>query len=159
MLKPLQQFICDKCHEIIDSPMNGYVEYLNHLENKNEKSIQIRSGFKIVHHGNDKTCRFFKRTVSQCTLPLSDFLDDNKKHSALFSFLDEGEVLTSENLSLKINNLREFTELAKRTTIPFYEEARIYFDQAKSDGYFDGADGYSSYTPTNLKEIIAKFSD
>lgn len=159
MLKPLEQFICDKCKEVIDNPNDGYVEFLSNQENQNDKKILTRSGFKIVHHGKEKRCQYFTSDKRKKTLPLRDFLDENKNQSILLSFLDEGEYVASEALEVRIKDLREFTELARRTSIPYYEEARIYFEQAKSNGDFYGVDGYTAYWVTRLKEIIEKFSN
>jgi len=43
-LTPLQQWICDKCREVIEKPEEGWVEWLT------EDGTLKKGDFKIVHH-------------------------------------------------------------------------------------------------------------
>jgi hypothetical protein len=158
MLKPLEQFICDKCKGVIEDPKLGYVEYLGELSEPIGKMIQIRSGFKIVHNSQEKSCYFYKRSVEQKTLPLSDFLNENK-FSMIYSYLDEGAILSPERVSVQIKNIREFTDFARRLCIPYYEEARCYFDQAIADEFFDGANEFHVYSVQKMQQIVEEYSD
>lgn len=158
MLRPLQQFICDKCKEIIETPQLGYVEYLNHLIDVNGSIIQITSGFRIVHHDGKNNCYYYDRTINQQTLPLSDFVGENKLNM-IFSYLDEGITISPERVGVQVKDIREFILFAKRLTVPYFEEARLYFDQAKSNGYFDGDDGPYVYSIEKLKSIVQEFSE
>ena len=42
-LKPLQQWLCDECGEVIEEPAHGYLEW---LQDDSHKAY----GFRIVHH-------------------------------------------------------------------------------------------------------------
>jgi len=50
-----------------------------------------------------------------------------------------------------------FTELFRRLHIPYYEEARIYFDEARSDGFFEGHNEFTIYSQPNLINIIEEY--
>ncbi len=158
MLQPLQQFICDKCKKVIERPEFGYVEYLSQIEKRDGRMMQIRSGFKIVHNSKEKSCHFFERSIELCTLPLRDFFVNDSKFSLIFSFLDEGEILTPTGIAVEIKDVREYTDFVKRILIPYYEEARIYFDEAKIDGFFDGDNEYFVYSSSKMKEIVEKYT-
>jgi hypothetical protein len=38
--------------------------------------------------------------------------------------------------------------------LPYYEEARFYWNDARRDGYFTGANEVWIYLPSTLKELI-----
>lgn len=156
MLKPLEQFICDKCKGVINSPENGYVEFLNFTDNSDEFA-KIRGGFRIVHHNGHNNCYCYERSVNQQTIPLTEFLGENK-FNLIFSFLDEGAHFSPDRPNDKVHDLREFVDFCRRLTIPYYEEARLYFEMAKSDGFFDGENEVSLYSPIKMKEIVEAFS-
>ena len=44
-LKPLKQWICDSCGELIKKPEDGWWEYLS------DTNTYLVSGFRIVHYG------------------------------------------------------------------------------------------------------------
>lgn len=156
MIKPLEQFICDKCKDVINSPKDGYVEFLSHKDETGE-FLQIRSGFKIVHHNGHNNCNYYERTIHQQTIPLQEFFGDNK-FNLIFSFLDEGVYFSPAKPKDKVHDLREFVEFCRRLTIPYYEEARFFFDLAKSKGHFDGENEISLYSSDKMKEIVEEFS-
>lgn len=74
-------------------------------------------------------------------------------------FLDPGSRHTPEYLGPKLRDLREWVELYRRLHIPYYEEAREYWDRADERGYFDGANELWTYLPDNLKRLIEQFGD
>jgi Fe2+ or Zn2+ uptake regulation protein len=72
LLKPLSQWICDRCNKVIESPSAGWIEWLSDENNKN-------SGFKIVHHasfsprGPSADCYHYSHTAQRhdmCNAPL-----------------------------------------------------------------------------------------
>lgn len=157
MLKPLEQFICDKCKMIIENPSEGYVEYLSVNTKSYEELSQTRSQFKIVHHNGRVNCSFHDRTIEKQTLPLSDFTGENRLN-VIFSFLDEGYILSPEKSKVNVEDRREFINFARRLTVPYFEEARLYFDQAISEGYFDGENEFFLFSKNKLKMIVEEFS-
>ena len=46
MLKPLEQFICDECGQVINSPKEGYVERESGTDANGK---MFARGFRIVH--------------------------------------------------------------------------------------------------------------
>ena len=47
----------------------------------------------------------------------------------------------------------------RRLTIPYYEEARLYWSRAEADGFFDGANEVWLYMPHNLEALIERYRD
>ena len=50
-------------------------------------------------------------------------------------------------------------ELVRRLTIPHYEEARLYWDKAKQNGFFEGANEIWVYLPNNLRDLIQEYGE
>ena len=46
----------------------------------------------------------------------------------------------------------------RRMTVPYYEEARIYWDEAEADGFFADGNEYWIYQPITLKELIERYA-
>jgi len=59
----------------------------------------------------------------------------------------------------RVSDLREFTELARRLFLPYYEEARLYWPLAVEDGYFLGVNEVSMYLPDTLKSLVSRYGD
>ncbi|RKY37458.1 MAG: hypothetical protein DRP78_01105, partial [Candidatus Omnitrophota bacterium] len=77
MLKPLQEWICDTCGEIIRSPHDGYVEWLSN----NDKQ---QRGFRIVHHArcspkypSGDCYKYINKHPNHDSLALEDFVSIN----------------------------------------------------------------------------------
>ena len=77
----------------------------------------------------------------------------------LLHFVDVGEHHEPDFKGPHVKDLREWTELARRLTIPYYEQARLYWHPAHDDGYFDGANEILIYTERFLKELVEKYGD
>lgn len=154
MNKTLHEFTCDKCGQLIKDPSDGWVEW----EKSHVGKLPTCYGFKIVHHETHSPLE----TQNGCYhyqskgLPLADFLGLDHMHQIL-SFLDNGPIHTPAYSGPNVSDLREYTEFVRRLTIPYYEEARKYWSQAKSDGYFHGQNEIKLYQPENLKGIIDKY--
>lgn len=58
----------------------------------------------------------------------------------------------------KIEDFGEFVDFAKRLTVPFYEEARMYIGQAIGDPDFNNNNSVDLYTEETLKKIVEKYS-
>lgn len=150
MLDPLRQWICDSCGEVIKSPDDGYVEWLVESE---ESSFSSQYGFKIIHSGEECTC-YSQEDASFIDAPLEFFLRD-RGYLNLLNFLDIGPLLMKEYKGPRVKYIREFVEFMRRLTVPYYEEARLYFRNVQADEHFVLDD--SIYQQENLIKIIQKY--
>jgi hypothetical protein len=138
MLKSLEQWICDRCGQVIEEPNQGSVEWID--DSKTHKA----SGFKIVHqssyapHDNGE-CYHYSDHPGRLEDRLEEFIGQNGM-VMLLSFLDIGPYLEADYQGPRVKDMREFVEFTRRLTVPYYEEARLYWNQAEQDGLFDGAD-------------------
>ena len=154
-MEPLKQFICDKCGEIIEKPEDGYVIW-------REDTNRQLSNILIVHHnyrddyGIAHDCDN-NHTMYPLSLPLVSFLGSDGLVNIL-SMVDPGPNFIPEYRDL-IGNKREFMEFVRRVQIPYYEEARIYWDKAQSEGFFVDANEDWTYLPDTLKELIARYKE
>lgn len=142
MLAPLKQWYCDNCGELINSPEEGYVlwDYSSNIGHSN---------FKIIH-------------VSKC--------DNNTKNSsgALTDFLGERGIIFFTSMlsigSVKINlgesgqprikNMDKFVDFMRRLQLPYYEEARKFFNRDSVLEFLSDSNEQYPYFPDTLKKII-----
>ncbi len=76
----------------------------------------------------------------------------------LLSFLDLGPLHDPDGENVpRLEDLREFAELMRRLVVPYYEEARLYWAVAETDGFFDGANEVWVYLPDTLKTLIEEY--
>lgn len=154
MLKPLKNFCCDTCGELIEEPSHGYVEW-DWTEDGDQR---LDTGWRIVHHPTHSP----RPNGCYAGLPLSTALDEYlgpDGQARLLAFLDVGEHIPTSERRNRVADMREFVEFVRRLTLPHYEEARRYWSAAEVDGYFDGANEAWPYTQKALKELIARYSD
>lgn len=150
-LKPLQQWVCDTCHEIIEKPEDGYVQF-------HKDSNKLYDDFIIVHHkpesplDNKNGCYIYNFDVG-----LDECLGDNGK-VYLLSLLDPGEYFTDPFRPMT-SNIRAWVEFFRRLQIPYYEEARQYWSRAMEDGFFGDCNEQWMYEPETLKLLIEKYGD
>lgn len=155
-LKPLEEFICDFCGEIIRTPAEGWLEWL--VDPVSQKSY----GFRIVHHATSSPrklggCYQYSHREDVRDLQLNDFTG-REGLARLLSFLDEGPYHSPEYHGPEVRDLREFTEILRRLEIPYYEEARIWWDKAMGDGYFGDANPATMYHPETLKGLVNRYA-
>jgi hypothetical protein len=146
-LEPLQQFTCDECGELIKSPKDGWLEWLISTSSDGRKL----HGFRIVHHAPASPR---KQHNGHCQYP-SHFLigDMHLEH-----FLGpDGLANLLSMFERPFEDQQEFVEIIRRLHIPYYEEARLYWQIAKDDGFFDEANEYWPYLQDNLKTVIEKY--
>ena len=154
MLIPLEQWICDTCAEVIESPEHGWLEW---RQGEDHKAFE----FRIVHHATRSPRR-----------PHGDCYRSDERHGHLTQYggddglvnllclLDQGiyiDPVHADQSYPDVKDIREWMELVRRLQIPYYEEARQYFHKASQEGYFDGAWG-SIFRPESLKFIIQKYA-
>jgi len=164
MLIPLIQFYCDECGEIIDSPKDGFVEWLEITDEKTEKKTV--NGFRIVHRKTQSPlkaikhdgCYKYGNNDNRMDNELSYILENS--HQFIFSYLDLGFIHDSNGeIGSLIVDYKSFVDFAKRLTIPYYEEARKYFSIAYQEGYFSEENEVGLFTESTLKSIIARYSE
>ncbi|MEE8483079.1 MAG: hypothetical protein V3S46_00645 [Nitrospinota bacterium] len=150
-LIPLKQWICDKCGETIEKPEDGWLEWL-------QKPHEGPHGYKIVHHSKSRgsSCYHYEQHPERSDMHLNSFLGSDGM-VPFISALDVGPYHSPKFNNPPLKDMRNFVETLRRLHLPYYEEARLYWRQAKEDGFFDGANEYSLYMQTTLKEIINKY--
>lgn len=144
-LKPLQQWVCDRCHGVIEKPQDGWLEWLSELPDL------TYSGFKIVHHApaspykpKNGDCYHYTRHIGRSDMHLDMFLG-----------IDGMARMTTWTYSPGVKSLEEWAEVFRRLHVPNYEEARRHWRKAESEGYiFEGVDEESRYSQSILEEIM-----
>jgi len=158
-LKPLKQWICDTCREVIASPADGALEW---LEDDDGRPYD----FRIVHHlpasprretKPDLGCYGHSRNPGSSQETLRDFVGpDGLAH--LLMFIDIGQI-DPDNVGPHAKDAREVAELMRRTQVQHYEEARQYWREAEKDGLFSDANQISPYKQDTLKDIITRYAE
>ncbi|MBS5969508.1 MAG: hypothetical protein KIB11_10365 [Clostridium perfringens] len=149
-LEPEEQWICDVCGEVIEKPEDGYLQWRMSSNSKIEQ-------FAIVHHISASP----RRTLGGCyledvrDLQLDKFLGVNGI-VRLQSLIDSDPFHRGQHYS-KIEDIQLWLEIYRRLYIPYYEEARQYWEQALKDNYFDEMNELIIYYPENLKKMIEHY--
>jgi len=146
-LIPLQQWICDKCGQVIVKPEDGWLEWLA------APHTHRRRGFKIVHH-TSASPRAEKH--GDC-YPYSNHPDRQNYHLEPFLGADGLARLSVWVYSPGVKDLKEWVEMIRRLHVPHYEEARRCWKAAQSDGYFEGLVEEDRYSQDVLQGIIQQY--
>lgn len=152
MLKPLQQWICDSCAEIINGPEQGYIEW--------QKTGMKKHAFRIVHHApysprrsKDGDC-YYGNNERGGDCSLRDVVGPiGLIH--LTSWIDVGEWHEAKYDGPEVKDLREWTTLFRRLHVPYYEEARTYRDELRDVREGAANEIYLSL-PETLRSVIEK---
>lgn len=140
-LIPLKQWVCDSCGEVIEKPEDGWFEWYT------ERDTSLDTGFRIVHHRG--SCMYNDQWLEQQNRSPSDFdLSMVVGHNGLALLLNLME-------HKKFRDTKEFIEVFRRLHLPYYEEARHYWDRARSDGFLDG----NEYQQNSLLDIIKEYGE
>ena len=146
-LTPLKQWICDSCGEIIKKPEDGWFEW--YLEGINGH----RKGLRIVH--NNKSCMYDDSILKeQNRTPADSNLTDFLGSVGFGHLLYWLELSETRNI-YKIADIKEFIEIIRRLYLPYWEEARLYWDTSLQDGFHDGC----SFDEGTLKSIIKEYGE
>jgi hypothetical protein len=143
-LKPLEQFICDICGKIIETPDDGYIVWDKDANNK-------EYGFKIIHRDcDDGSCKLSSE--------LEDFIGKDGLNN-LLGHLSQGtlKIKTSGDDYKEIVSVEStdaFVDLFRRLQIPDYEEARQYFDDYNVQDKYHECHETAPYSEESLKDII-----
>lgn len=165
MLVPLKQFICDTCGEVVKKPEEGWIEWISKSDFEN--GIREIHSFRIVHHysfsplatSNNDGCYQHKGKIGHSDNHLNHFISDNYKMAKILGFLDMGPYHDPKYKGTDITDMRQYIETVRRLTIPYYEEARLYWETALEDGYFQDANELWIYGVDNLKRLIEMYGD
>lgn len=153
-MEPLKQWICDVCGELIASPEDGYVVWKT---DGDQKILDIR----IIHKNNlvdgERVVGCDTDRSYSLSVALESFLGDEGK-VRLLSMFDPGPEFCDEYVE-RIADIRMYLEVYRRLQIPYYEEARLYWDRARHDGFFAGANEVWTYLPRVLKSVIEEYSE
>jgi hypothetical protein len=121
--------------------------------------------FHIVHHPSSSPRGIVGRpghegcyTSNELSLALTDFLG-GEGLAQLLTFLDVGPHHMPDYRGPEVANLREYVEFFKRLHLPYYEEARRYWQRAEQDGFFDEANELWIYLPDTLKRLIELYGE
>lgn len=148
-MKPLKEWICDTCHERV-SIKDGWLEWLN---SRHEGARE----FRITH--NSSRCYKHTRHPDRADMHLDHFLGTNGLQVFL-AMLDVGPVLDPDQDELPaVPERRSFVQAIRRLHIPYYEEARLYFDQARDEGWFMDCNEVAIFLPETCKRIIERYED
>jgi hypothetical protein len=124
-------WICDTCHETINSVDDGWFEWKSVPKADGEYGGRI--GFRLVHAGTKgpngrKGCMYnergFAKGESLADLPLEQFVGPDGLMN-LLEFLSDSP------------GSDELIEMIKRLHVPGYEGARLHFDRAIREGVFE----------------------
>jgi hypothetical protein len=161
-LEPLRQWICDECHELIEHPDHGHLEWI-------VDSRERASGFRIVHHerrspraielesrATSMDCYRYARHPRRHDLDLTQFLGPDGLVEML-AFLDPGPYHVPKFDGPRVRDVREFVEVFRRLHVPYYEEARLYWERARHDGFFVDMNEVLIFLPFTLKSLVEKY--
>ena len=148
-MQPLTHWFCDTCGKAISlTPSDtGWIEWLE-LDTGKPREFRICHNGMCARHGRKPEC---------CDRDLSHFVGPTGK-AYLLSMLYAGPTINWNGPQLeRLPEMISFTDLFRRLHIPYYEEARIYFDEARSDGFFEGHNEFTVYSQPNLINIIEEY--
>jgi hypothetical protein len=162
-LRPLRQWVCDQCNRVIRKPEEGYIEWLLGEDG-------CRRGFRIVHipsssplrpsgrcdiHAAGRAGRSSAVTVGEI------YLTEFSEHALpyLLSMIDPGPLGERGEAFPCVSDLREWAELTRRLTVPYYEEARFYLARADRDGLFGTYLRREISYPEVLRRVILEYGD
>lgn len=151
MIEPLKQFICDSCGCVIETPEDGWIEWLCSYDE--EKGKLINKSFRICHH--ESRCMKLANYPNVSDNHLNHMLEGNAMVIQLYNMLDPGQGQTK---GPEVEDVGETVEFLRRLTLPYYEEARQYWSQAMADGYIAGSNDVHSFLPKTLKGILENYS-
>ena len=144
MLKPLEEWICDRCGEVIESAQDGYMIW--------KRDGGAGHSFKIIHHVR---CDAHDHSSS---LPLRTLVGPSGL-SHLLSLMTYGPVKNNlgERTSGGPSNPDEFADLIRRLHVPYYEEARQSFSNSNLLERLADSNEMYPYQPDVLQGIAENY--
>ena len=161
MLKPLTQFICDSCNEIIEKPEHGWIEWL--VTGARIEDWECHS-FRIVHHksrspypGWNGCYNYTPATYGKADMHLNHLTEQQEMLIELVSII--GTTCKPTFQDIKVAHKGEYLQFVRRLTLPYYEEARLYLNKAIANGYFEEERMAGPYHPNTLKELVKMYTE
>lgn len=147
MLKPLEEWYCDTCGQVIDSHDNGILVF---------KTLPVGySDFKIVHKGKCDNKQDYDGSYEIAWVLGQDGL------TQLLSFLTIGPIKIANGqpdvMSITPQAMANFVDTIRRFQIPCYEEARKNFSNPDVLSDFDDANEVFPYKKQELLRIIRDY--
>lgn len=127
----LGPWYCDTCGEVIEEPVDGWVEWLSGPESQGSSR-----GIRIVHHTADRgdymACKY-------------DESAELSRDGSIVCGLPLGHMLGADGLVKLLGQLSsgcfadnsELFRMIQRLQVPGYEQAFRFVDEAVHDGYLD----------------------
>ncbi len=155
MLRPLEQWYCDTCGEIIEKPKDGWVHWRTDQPGK-------AYGFEIMHHARASPRGGFNgcyHARMEQDMHLEAMLGP-RGIVRLLSLVDAGSYHDRAGSGVPgVADLRGWVELFRRLHLPYYEEARLYFERARQDGHLQGESEVALYLEATLKSLCETYGD
>jgi hypothetical protein len=156
MLIPLKQFICDACKNVIEVPEKGWLEWIT------DPGTRMAHSFHIVHHfpaspkEGQVRCYLHHDAQGRSDEPLASVMSSLIPN--LLMHLDVGAYHNPNYVGPRVGDMRNYVEIFRRLTIPYYEEARLCWEDGIEGGDFDMHNEVSIFQEEFLKELIRKYS-
>lgn len=155
-LRPLEQWICDTCGEIIESVEDGWFEWMEDGDNGARE-------FRIVHHStasplretNPAGCYQHHGKAGHRDVHLRNVIGQGLPR--LINFVHLGPYFGGDDHSTRFAIASEFAEILRRLLLPCYEEARDYQAAAEQDGYPFDLNEITIYTEDHLEGLIRQY--
>lgn len=77
----------------------------------------------------------------------------------VLSMIDPGVYHSPTYRGPEVSDIREWVEIFRRLFVPYYEEARLYWQQALAENYFDSFNEVYIYQPETLRRLIERFEE
>lgn len=160
-LRPLEQWVCDTCGDVIEQPSDGWLEWV-----RNDADGRV-GGFRVVHHYKASPRRSPDPNVrtNGCYRDPRELPLDLHLHHVLergivhvLSELDLGDVHDPNGKHPGVTSIREWANLMRRLFVPFYEQARFFFAEEQRDEGIDDNE-VALYESGRLERIIDKYVD
>lgn len=146
-LIPLKQWICDSCGELIEKSEDGWWEYLH------DRKTELVSGFRIVHAGGP--CYYNEQEFRQKNISVGSTPLDHKLTSDGFGHMLHRLELSQTEKIKEHYKITDFTEIMRRLYLPYWEEARLYWEKAYQDGFHDKC----GFSENDLLSIIDEYAE
>ena len=158
MLEPLKQFICDSCGEVINSPEEGWIEWLEVYTDDGGRC----SKFRICHqkgyspYKSPLGCYNYTDHPDRADMHLHHFLEEEAIINERLSEVVDNP--SARFLGIRVVDVKEYAELLRRIKMPHFEEARLYFQKAKADHFFAPDDREYMFDKNKLKLLIEEYN-
>lgn len=145
MHTPLTKWYCDICDEVIEDIAKGYVVWKNNDDRRDYS-------FRIIHQS-----KCDPRDVYPCSSALEDFVGPDGL-SNLLANLSLGPFKNrAGDMETGVVDMNEYVDFIRRVQLPYYEEARRYFDEEDLVDRMSDANELYPYRVEQLRAIIEEY--